>query len=303
MAEVTRLTVSILLESMITPSQSWDLGRGSDALPGRLVGVGVLVVVLVAQPTGRRLVHDDRGVRVHLQRRGRAERGDAAFAGLADRLGLALAEGQQHQVTGAHDGADALGDAMGGYLVDVVVEEAGVVRARLLDEGLDARARGQRGARLVEPDMAVGADAQDLHVDAACGLDRRIIGRTGAGDAFAVLQRAAVQRVAGHMHLGRVEAQRHGDGAVDGGVVRLRMIQRQTQVFVEGEALDLADVDVLGVDDLGQCLIGGQRAGTGGQAQHGVRLGLDEVGDATSVDLASFGFVLNNDDFRGIFYC
>ena len=27
MAEVTRLTVSILLESMITPSQSWDLGR------------------------------------------------------------------------------------------------------------------------------------------------------------------------------------------------------------------------------------------------------------------------------------
>ncbi len=77
-------------------------------------------------------------------------------------------------------------------------------------------AGGQRGTGLVEADVAVGADAEDLHVDAAGGFDGRIIGRAGQGDFVAVFERGAVEHVTGHVHLGRVEAERLDDGAMDG---------------------------------------------------------------------------------------
>ncbi len=54
------------------------------------------------------------------------------------------------------------------HLVDRV-EEARVVLAGLLGEGLHPRERGERGAGLVEADVAVGADAEELQVDAARG--------------------------------------------------------------------------------------------------------------------------------------
>ena len=54
----------------------------------------------MAQAGGGGLVDDDRRVRVQLQSGSRAEGAHAALAGLLDRFGLALAEGQQHQVTG-----------------------------------------------------------------------------------------------------------------------------------------------------------------------------------------------------------
>lgn len=82
-------------------------------------------------------------------------------------------------------------------MVDVVVEEARVVDAGLFGQGLDASAGGQRGTGLVEADVAVGADAEDLHVDAASGFDGTIIGRAGQRDLVAVFKRSAVKYVAG----------------------------------------------------------------------------------------------------------
>ncbi len=52
------------------------------------------------------------------------------------------------------------------------------------------------------------------------------------------------------------------------------MGQRQTDVFVKRETTHLRNVNGLVLDDLGERLIGGQRAGTGRQTQHGVRLAL-----------------------------
>ena len=100
------------------------------------------------------------------------------------------------------------------------------------------------------------------------------------------------------MDLGRVQAKRFDHGAMDGRMIGLGMGQRQPDVFVKRETTHARNVNGLVLDDLGERLIGGQRAGAGGQAQHGVRLCFDQVRHATAVDLAGLGFVLDNDDFR-----
>ena len=78
-AAVTRETISFLSDMLFSLPLMRSRWRepahdNSDALPGRLVGVGVTVVVLVAQAGRGLLIHDNRGVRVHLQRGSRAER-------------------------------------------------------------------------------------------------------------------------------------------------------------------------------------------------------------------------------------
>ena len=50
------------------------------------------------------------------------------------------------------------------------------------------------------------------------------------------------------------------------------MGQRQSDVFIKRETTHARNVNGLVLDDLGERLIGGQRAGASGQAQHGVRL-------------------------------
>ena len=50
--------------------------------------------------------------------------------------------------------------------------------------------------------------------------------------------------------------------------------------------------------DLGERLIGGQRAGASGQAQHGVRLCFDQVSHTTAIDLTGLSLIPNNNDLR-----
>lgn len=56
---------------------------------------------------------------------------------------------------GVHDGGDADGERLPRHLADVVAEEALVGLERVVRERLDARARRQRRARLVERDVPV----------------------------------------------------------------------------------------------------------------------------------------------------
>lgn len=119
-------------------------------LPGGLVGVGVTVVVLVTQAARGLLVHNDGGMRMHLQRGRRAERTHTALHRFGHSLGLARTEGKQHQVAGFENRADTLRDAMRRHLVDVVVKESGVIDARLLNQRFDARAGSKRRSRLIE---------------------------------------------------------------------------------------------------------------------------------------------------------
>ena len=65
------------------------------------------------------------------------------------------------------------------HLVEVAVEEPGVVLARLPGQRLDPGARRERRARLVERDVPVGADPEDLQVDPADRGDRLLVGRAG----------------------------------------------------------------------------------------------------------------------------
>ena len=67
---------------------------------------------------------------------------------------------------GLEDRAHAHRDGVDRHLLGLV-EEAGVVLDGLPGQGLDAGPRAERTGRLVEGDVAVGADAQDLQVDAA----------------------------------------------------------------------------------------------------------------------------------------
>ncbi|MPN59930.1 hypothetical protein SDC9_207653 [bioreactor metagenome] len=58
-------------------------------------------------------------------------------------FGLAVSARYQHHMPGVHNGAQTLGDAVRGHLVDIAAEEAGVVDAGLRGEGLDPGAGGQ----------------------------------------------------------------------------------------------------------------------------------------------------------------
>ena len=128
---------------------------------------------------------------------------------------------------GLHDGRQPLSQAVGGHRFEVAAEEAGVVDPRLPGQRLDTGSRGQRGPRLVERDVPVGADPEDLQIDAARCADRVLVRRTCCrdvgGQAIGALDCAGSEVDPGHEHV------------VDHVPVPLRMIGGQADVLVEGE--------------------------------------------------------------------
>ena len=113
--------------------------------------------------------------------------------------------------------------------------------------------------------MPVGADAQNLHVDATGFFDRPVVGRAGSRNAFAVAQRSPVKHVTRHVHQIRVQSKRFHNRAVNGGMVRLRVIKRQSQVFIQCETTHLRYVNMLTVHNACERLVGGKRTGSGCQ--------------------------------------
>ena len=152
---------------------------------------------------------------VQLQRTRRAERAHTTFDGFRHCFGFAGSEGKQHEMPCFKNRADALSDAMRRHLVDVVVEEARIIDSGLFHQCLDSGSGGERRAWLVESDMAVGADAENLHVDAADSCNRRVVGRSRLRDAFAVRKWRALQRIAGNMHQSRIQSQRFNHRAMN----------------------------------------------------------------------------------------
>ncbi|CAN5214640.1 hypothetical protein BH11ACT5_BH11ACT5_15890 [soil metagenome] len=135
------VTARYLGSGTILPSTS--AGQALQALPVQPVSPGVPVVVGVDEPGGGSLVDDDRDPGVQLDR-GPGERSrERALDCSGERLRLALAEREQHEVPGAHDGAQPLGDAVPRHVLGRG-EEARVVASCLLGERLDARQRGER---------------------------------------------------------------------------------------------------------------------------------------------------------------
>ena len=93
---------------------------------------------------------------------------DGTFDGSLQGARLSVAIDENHHLAGIHHSSHTHGQRRLGHLVHVVIEEARVGDDGIGGERLLARAAGQRRERLVEGDVAVGADAADEQVDAAC---------------------------------------------------------------------------------------------------------------------------------------
>lgn len=88
---------------------------------------------------------------------------------------LARAQDDDDDLTGLQHGLHTDGQRHLGDLFQVVSEEARVGDDGVVGQGLDTGARGKRGARLVEGDVAVLANAREEQVDAAGGLDGGLV--------------------------------------------------------------------------------------------------------------------------------
>lgn len=106
--------------------------------------------------------------------------GDLAADCVAHGLRLVRAGGDEQDLPGVHDAADAQADGLARH-VRLRLEEA-LVR---LDGGggqvHHVAAVDELAGRLVETDVAVAADAEDLHVDAARLADGIVVGAGGGG--------------------------------------------------------------------------------------------------------------------------
>ena len=142
----------------------------------------------------------------------------------------------------------------------LAAEKAGVVGTGLAGEGLDAGAGGQRRGRLVETDVAVGADAEHLDIDAPCGVDLFLILCAMTWDIGCISVRdmdvlgtdiGMPEKVFPHK-----------------AVVGLRVFAREADVFVEVEGGDLAPIEI----HRDKRAVKGQWRAAGGEAEDRVGL-------------------------------
>ena len=77
--------------------------------------------------------------------------------------------------------AEALGQAVSGHRVEVAVKEAGIVDAGLPGERLDSGSGGGEDG-FIEPRCAIGADPENLQIDATCLAYRVLVLRTRGRD-------------------------------------------------------------------------------------------------------------------------
>lgn len=104
----------------------------------------VAVIISVLELGSRRLINNHCCMWMQLQCRGWTKRADAAFHCVRNRIRLAFAKREQHQMASLEDCANALCDAMRWHCVHIVTEEACVVDSRLLSECLNSSTRSER---------------------------------------------------------------------------------------------------------------------------------------------------------------
>ena len=208
---------------------------------------------------------------MHLQDGTRTLRGDGAGHDGLDGLGLGQTVGHHQHLAGLHDGLDAHGVSLLGHEVLVAVKEALVG----LDGGggqVHAVGLQLKGfARLVEADVAVGAKAQQLQVDAAHAVDDLVVLCAGV----CCIGVGAVGQVDGL----RADVHMVKQVLVHEAPVALRMLLGQAAVLVQVDGGDFREVHIALVVPLHQLGIRAHRGAAGGQAQHTVRLHDDLRGD------------------------
>ena len=220
-----------------------------------------------------------------LQGGGGIERGDRSLDRSGNGLRLRLSEGEEEHLARFHDGADTHRDHVLRHVVDLA-EEPGIVLRSALRERLDARARGQRGSRLVEPDVPIGADADDLQVDPPHRADLFLVSLAEAGD----IGRIAV----GDVDVLPADVDVAEEILPHERDVGLRVVFGQADVFVEVERPHAAPVEVeldqLPVEKLGRA--------ARGQAEDRVGFVAYEAGDQIRGNRRSSLFGGLDDDFH-----
>lgn len=152
---------------------------------------------------------------------------DALFDAPLQSQGLALAEDDNNHLPSLQDGLDTDGQSHLGDLVHVIAEEPRIGEDRVIGQGLDTGSTGQAGARLVESNVAVFADACEEQVDAA-------------SDFYGILVRNTLG-----LEIGSVAVEDVDVGGVDIDVgeevlphermVRFGMVARDADIFVHVE--------------------------------------------------------------------
>ena len=126
-------------------------------------------------------------------------------------------------------------------------------------------------ARLIEADMTIGADAQQLQVDAAQLVDDTVVTGTLGGS----VQIGAVRQVG----LCRVDVDLAEQVLIHEIPVALGMLFGQAAVLVQIDGGDLREIEVALVVPLHQLGVGAHRGAAGRQTQHTVRFHDDLCGD------------------------
>ena len=172
---------------------------------------------------------------MQLQRRRRHHRGHRPLHRRGDRLALGGAGGDQHHPAGLEDRAHALGDPTARNPAHIAAEIRGGVGARRRRQRHRARPRRQRRRRLVEPDMAVAADAEQLQVDPARVRDPPLVGLPRRGQ---ILRRGLrrAQSARGRVHTVEQPAPHHA-------AERPRIVGTEAHILVEQEHLRPREAD------------------------------------------------------------
>ena len=147
-------------------------------------------------------------------------------------------------------------------------------------------ALGEGIGRLIEADVAIGAQAQQLQIRAAEAIDNGIVpGALGVRVRVHAIGDVAVGLVDIHMVK---QVRTHEIG------VALVMILGKAHILVQIHGLHPGEVQVAGLILGDQLLVGAHRAGAGGQAQHAVGLQIDLGGDDIGGLPAHVGVILGN---------
>lgn len=92
--------------------------------------------------------------------------GDTLFDAFVKGVGLGDTRDDHQHFARVHDRPNAHRQRQLGHLRNVVIEESRVCDNRVIGQSLDARARREGGAWLIESDVAIGTDAPDEQLDA-----------------------------------------------------------------------------------------------------------------------------------------
>src|SRR5579883_880425 len=167
---------------------------------------------------------------------GRQPRAHRAAQRGADGLSLAGAVGQQNDAAGLEYRADSLRDGPARDLRGIV-EEARVVADRRRREVDRARPRVERGPRLVEADMAVGAYTEDLEIDAPRLLDEGLVARR--------LRLEIARRSVDEVDVLLVDVDVPEQVVAQVAAIALGMVGGQAGVFVEMEHAHAREIEAL----------------------------------------------------------